>query len=192
MASAAKELRYRKEYTVRGSLAHDLDWEVNEHELRHAGEASRYAQEAPPQRRTAQKAKIHTEKRVQVREKEHVSILTVMGFAVALGLAVMVLMSYIQLTVLSADTVALKNELSQLQTENVSLTTQYERMFDLATVKETAEAAGMTKPSNSQICYVDLSGGDTAVVYQQEEPNVLAKVLTSLSHSVYAVVEYFD
>ena len=63
MASAAKELRYRKEYTVRGSLAHDLDWEVNEHELRHAGEASPYAQEAPPQRRTAQKAKIHTEKR---------------------------------------------------------------------------------------------------------------------------------
>ena len=192
MASAAKELRYRKEYTVSGSLAHDLDWEVNEHRLRHAGEAPRHAQEAPSQRHTAQKAKVHTKTRVQVREKEHVSILTVMGFAAALGLAVMVLMSYIQLTVLSADTVALKNELSQLQTENVSLTTQYERMFDLATVKETAEAAGMTKPSNSQICYVDLSGGDTAVVYQQEEPNVLAKVLTSLSHSVYTVVEYFD
>ena len=109
-----------------------------------------------------------------------------------LGLAVMVLMSYIQLTVLSGQTVALKNELSQLQTQNVSLTTQYERMFDLATVKAAAEEAGMTKPSNSQICYVDLSGGDTAVVYQQSEPNAMGKALASLHHGFYAVMEYFD
>lgn len=190
MASAVK--RYRSEYPVNGSLAYDLDWEVKEHQLRHAGEAPRTAPEVQTQRRTAQKAKIHTRTRVQVREKEQVSLVTVAGFALVIGLAMMVLMSYIQLTVLSADTVALKNELSDLRTQNVSLTTQYERMFDLATVKEAAEAAGMSKPSNSQICYVDLSGGDSAVVYQQEEPNVLAKVLTSLSHSVYAVVEYFD
>ena len=62
----------------------------------------------------------------------------------------------------------------------------------MATVKAAAEEAGMTKPSNSQICYVDLSGGDTAIVYQEEDPSVLTRVLTSLSHGVYAVVEYFD
>ena len=120
------------------------------------------------------------------------SPLTVLGTMAVIGMAVLVLMGYIQLTVLSADTVALKKELSTLQTENLRLTTEYERMFDLATVKEAAEAAGMVKPGSSQICYIDLSEGDSAVVYRQEEPSVLARVLTSLNHGVYAVVEYFD
>ena len=117
---------------------------------------------------------------------------TVLGTMAVVGMAVLVLMGYIQLTVLSADTVALKNELATLETENLRLTTEYERMFDLATVKEAAEAAGMVKPSSSQICYIDLSEGDSAVVYQQEDPSVLTRVLTSLHHGVYAVVEYFD
>ena len=192
MASAAKDLRYRSEYSVNGSLARDLDWEIRERQLRHAGELPRQNTVAQPQpkRRTAQKVK--TETKVQLRERQEVSYAAIAGFALVLGLAVMVLMSHIQLTSLSNETVKLKNELSQLQTENVSLTTHYERMFDLTTVKAAAEKAGMSKPSNSQICYVDLSGGDTAVVYQQEEPSVLGKAMASVHHGFYAVVEYFD
>ena len=127
-----------------------------------------------------------------MRERQQFSVFTAAAFVLVLSLAVMVLMSYIQLTVLSAETVTLKNELSQLQTQNVSLTTQYERMFDMATVKAAAEEAGMAKPSNSQICYVDLSGGDSAVVYRQEDPNMLGQVLTSLTCGVDALVEYFS
>lgn len=192
MASAAKELRYRSDYSVSGSLAHDLDWEIRERELRHAGEAPRHSQQYQPQQQTRRRTAEKTEKRVQVRERQQFSVLTVAGFVLVLSLAVMVLMSYIQLTVLSTETVTLKNELSQLQTQNVSLTTQYERMFDMATVKAAAEEAGMAKPSNSQICYVDLSGGDSAVVYRQEDPNMLGQVLTSLTHGVDALVEYFS
>lgn len=189
MASAAKDLRYRREYSVDGSLARDLDWEIRERQFRHAGETPRRIREkAQTQRRSAEKTQVH----VELRQRQEVSYAAIAGVALVLGLAVMVLMSYIQLTVLSGQTVALKNELSQLQTQNVSLTTQYERMFDLATVKAAAEEAGMTKPSNSQICYVDLSGGDTAVVYQQSEPNAMGKALTSLHHGFYAVMEYFD
>ena len=61
----------------------------------------------------------------------------------------------------------LQSELSDLETQNVSLTAQYEQTFDLSTVKEAAEAAGMSKPSSSQIYYIDMSGADSAVVYQQ-------------------------
>lgn len=192
MASAAKDLRYRREYSVDGSLARDLDWEIRERQLRHAGETPRRKPQEEVQHRTAQKAKVKEQVHVQLRERQEVSYVAIAGFALVLGLAVLVLMSYIQLTVLSGETVALKNELSQLQTQNVSLTTEYERMFDLATVKAAAEEAGMTKPSNSQICYVDLSGGDTAVVYRQEEPGALGKALASMHHGFYAVVEYFD
>ena len=184
MASAAKDLRYQNGRSVDGSLAYDLDWAVRERELIHAGE--------PPRRQEKERARVHERPRVQVREREHVSPLTVLGTMAVIGMAVLVLMGYIQLTVLSADTVALKNELATLETENLRLTTEYEKMFDLATVKEAAEAAGMVKPGSSQICYIDLSEGDSAVIYRQEDSSVLTRVLTSLNHGVYAVVEYFD
>ena len=117
MASTAKDLRYRNEYPVSGSLAHDLDWEIRERQLRHAGETPR--RRVQEETRTLQKTK--TQVHVQLRERQEVSYVAIAGFALVIGLAVMVLLSYIQLTVLSGETVALKNELSQLQTQNVSL-----------------------------------------------------------------------
>ena len=188
MASAAKDLRYRREYSVDGSLARDLDWEIRERQLRHAGETPRrIREEAQPQRRTAEKTQVH----VELRQRQEVSYAAIAGVALVLGLAVMVLMSYIQLTALSAETVALKKQLKTLEAENVTLTAQYERMFDQNAVKEAAQAAGMSKPGSSQIYYIDLSDGDNAVVYQHTEPNVLSRVLTSVNHGVYTAVEYF-
>lgn len=187
MASAAKDLRYRKgrPASVDGSLARSLDFEVRERELRHAGEA--------PRRREAarEKPKVHSLPKVQLREAQHVAPLAVAGAAAAV-LAVLLLLSYIQLTVLSSDMVELRSELKVLEKENVVLTTQYEQIYDLATVKAAAEAAGMTKPGASQVYYVDGSGGDAAVVYHQEEPGLLDGLRESLHHGVYAVVEYFD
>ena len=189
MAAAARKLWYQQNgRAVDGSLAHDLDLAVRERELRHAGEAPRYQEKEA----VREQPKIHAAPKVQVRERQQGSLFSVLGFSAVIGMAVLVLMSYIQLTALAADTVALKNQLATLETEHVSLTAQYEQMFDLATVREAAEAAGMTKPSASQICYLDVSDGDTVVVYQKEEPSVLSSVLTSLNHGVYAVVEYFD
>ena len=186
MAATARELRYRQsERAVDGSLARDLDWAVRERELRHAGEAPRH------QEQVRQQPKVHAAPKVLVRERQQVSLFSLLGFAAVAGLAVLVLMSYIQLTALASDTVALKKQLSTLETEHATLTAQYEQMFDLTTVREAAEAAGMTKPSTSQICYLDMACGDSAIVYQQEEPSVLSSVLTSLNHGVYAVVEYF-
>jgi len=188
MAAAARDLRYRSRAPMDGSLAHDLDWAVRERELNHAGELPRRREielEVP-------KVRTETKRKVQVREKQHVSLFTLFGFAAVLGMAVLVLMSYIQLTVLSADTVALKSQLSALETEHVRLTAQYEQMFDLAAVQEAAEAAGMVKPGSSQISYIDLSEGDSAVVYRREDPSALNRVLTSLHYGAASVVEYLD
>ena len=138
------------------------------------------------------KPRVRSLSKAQVRQRQKVSVLSVLGVGAAIGLAVMVLMGYIQLTIISDEVVSLQNQLEELQTENVTLTAQHEQMFDLATVKEVAEAAGMSKPSSSQIYYIDLSEGDSAVVYQQEESNLLSRLLTSLNHGIYAVVEYFE
>ena len=140
-----KELRYSNRNAVYGDLAYDLDRELRERQFRHAGEAPRQLQAAKelPQVRRAT--------RVQTRERQKLSVLTVLGFGAAAALAVLVLMSYIQLMGISNSVVSLKSQLEDLETENVTLTTQYERMYDLSTVQEAAEAAGMSKPSGSQI-----------------------------------------
>ena len=186
MAATAHDLRRMQNgHAVNGSLAYDLDWAVRERELRHAGEAPRYEE------RKAVKEEVKAAPQVQVREQQRVSVVSVAGIASVILMAVVVLMSYIQLTMVAADTVALKQELSALETEHTALTAEYEQMFDLATVRVAAEAAGMSKPSASQICYLDLTGGDHAVIYQKEESSVLSHVLTSVNTGVGAVVEYF-
>ena len=184
MAAAARDLRDRGRHTVNGSLAYDLDYAVRERELRHAGEA--------PRTRGKTKAKVHETPRVLVRARQVVSPLAVLSVAAIMGLALLVLMSYVQLTMLSAETVELRSRLTELETENVSLTAQYQRMFDMASVKEAAEAAGMSKPSSTQMSRLDLSAGDSAVAYRQKEPGLFSRILSSLHGGVYAVVEYFD
>ena len=188
--AAARELRYNSRSAVYGDLAYDLDREVRERALRHAGEAPRHqtAVEAVPKGEAPGAEPLQG---AGAPAAEGVRPLR-LGVGAAIGLAVMVLMGYIQLTIISDEVVSLQNQLEELQTENVTLTAQHEQMFDLATVKEVAEAAGMSKPSSSQIYYIDLSEGDSAVVYQQEESNLLSRLLTSLNHGIYAVVEYFE
>ena len=182
MASAARDMRYRGKQAVNGSLAYDLDYAVRERALRHAGEAPK----------TREKAKVYEAPRVLLRARQVVSPLAVLSVAAIMGLALLVLMSYVQLTMLSAETVELRSRLTELETENVSLTAQYQRMFDMASVKEAAEAAGMTKPSSTQMSRLDLSAGDSAVAYRQKEPGLFSRILSSLHGGVYAVVEYFD
>ncbi len=182
MAASAKELRYRR--SVDGNLARELDWAVRERELRHAGEAPRH-----PARETEQ---VRALPKVRLRERQHVSPFSVLGAAAVVGVAVLLLLCYVQMTMLSSDTVALKSQLAELETEQVALTAEYERMFDLATVREAAEAAGMTKPSASQVCYLDISGGNSVEIYQVENPGLLGRIKAFFNHGVYAVVEYFN
>ena len=132
MASAAREYRYaHREFSTNGSLARDLDWAVRERELEHAGEVPRHE-------RTQAAPKVYHKEQVLVRERQAIPVLSVLGVTAVAVAAVMLLLSYVQLTTLAADTVALKSELTVLQAENVSLTAQHEQMFDMATVKEVA------------------------------------------------------
>lgn len=182
MASAARDMRYRGKQAVNGSLAHDLDYAVRERALRHAGEAPK----------AREKAKVYEAPRVLLRARQVVSPLAVLSVAAIMGLALLVLMSYVQLTMLSADTVKLQSQLEELESENAALTAQYQRMFDMASVKEAAEAAGMSKPSSTQMSRLDLSAGDSAVAYRQKEPGLFSRIIASLHGGVCAVVEYFD
>ena len=115
-------------------------------------------------------------------------------FAAILGgcMAVLVLMGYIELTRLSAETVTLKNQLEVLRSENVVLSAKYDRMFDLASVKEAAEAAGMVKPSVSQVSYLDLSEGDCVIVHPHEESGPVSRLMAYTRNQIGLVKEFFS
>ena len=86
----------------------------------------------------------------------------------------------------------MKAEMERLNTEHVGLLTEYEQTFDLSTVKEVAEAAGMSKPSAGQIEYVELGGADNAVIYAAGEDGVLEQTLASVKGGILALLEYFN
>ena len=130
--------------------------------------------------------------RPRVRERQRVSGVLVLGFAALAAMVVVVLMSYAQLTSISADVVSMQKELKTLDAEHVALLTQYERTFDLETVKAAAVAAGMNKPSSSQINYIDLSAPDSVELCEAQNVSVLSRVFTSLGQGVFSVVEYFS
>lgn len=182
MAATAREPYYRQQRTVVGDLAFDLERQARERDLRRAGEA----------RREAALPRVRSVAHVQTRERQRVSAFAVLGCLTLIVLAVFVLMGYARLTAMSSATVDLQANLRRLNTENVSLTAQYEKMYDLSTVKEQAEAEGMSKPSGSQIYYVDLSGGDKAEVFTQKDTGIVRRLLSSLHNGFYAVVEYLD
>ena len=197
MALAARKEQYEqlREYARehwRGAAQPNrgLKWEVRRRDLERAGES---------EEERAQKRKTAAQRRVAAREKRRAALarlrlpfLGVVGTALAVVLAVMVLMGHIELTRLSSETVSLKNQLSTLQTEHTSLAARYERTFDLASVKEAAQAAGMSKPGSSQISYLNLSEGDRAVVYPREESGMFNHILLSAKGGFEALKEFFD
>ena len=171
---------------VVGNLAYDERYAERRAPRRESEQREQPREEfiRPPRRQEKKTA------RPRVRERQRVSGVLVLGFA-ALA-ALVVLMSYAQLTSISADVVSMQKELKTLDAEHVALLTQYERTFDLETVKAAAAAAGMNKPSSSQINYIDLSAPDSVELCEAQNVSVLSRVFTSLGQGVFSVVEYFS
>lgn len=175
--------RRRPGTTTYGNLAYDLDNLVRQRNLEEAGkvrEQERQERPRPQPRRQAEP---------QPRTKA--SPIVVGGIMVLAAMVMLLIMGYVQLTTISGNVAELKSELAALDDQHVSLLTKYEQTFDLATVKETAEAAGMSKPTGAQIEYVDLSGADTAVVYQAGAGGLLSDVAERVEQGFAALVEYF-
>ncbi len=174
---------------VVGNLAYDPAYEERQRRLRREQEYEREHQREefmrPPQRKPQQKAAPAR------RARERVSIGSLCGFLALAAMVALMIMCRAQLTEISANVVSVQKEISALEDEHVALLTRYEKTFDLTTIKEAAAAAGMSKPSSSQVYYIDLSESDSVVVYQQKSTNVLSKVFSSLGQGVCAVVEYF-
>ena len=177
------EQRRRNTAMTYGSLAYDLDSLARERQLEEAGSM-------PEQRTAAPQPKEQPRRRPQAQAVPRPSALVMGGIVLVCTLVMVLLLGYVQLTTVSNNVSTIKKELATLEEEHVSLLTEYEKTFDLATIKAAAEDAGMSKPSAGQIQYIDLSGSDTAVVYG-DEPGVAARAADSLKKGALSLWEYF-
>ncbi|MBO4916095.1 MAG: hypothetical protein J5449_12935 [Oscillospiraceae bacterium] len=191
MSSRPARQMNRNNHYVSGNLAYDYDYLERERQQRSERERQEYIRPhegEPAPRKQPQKRSVARPKH---RERIHVSPMAVLGFAAIAVMLVALLTSYAELTAISHDVVTMQRELSTLEDEHVQLLSRYERTFDLAAIKNAAEAAGMAKPSSSQIYYVDLSAPDSVVLYQRAETNVLGRALAFVGNDFSALVEYF-
>ena len=183
------ELKRKPNGPVYGNLAYDLDALVRERALEEAG---RMPEQPRPERRRQQEVVQRPRTQTAAQPKAQVSPLVLGSVAVLAAMVVVLLMGYVKLTQISGNVADMKTELDKLNTEHVQLLTEYEQTFELSTIKEVAEAAGMSKPSAGQIEYVELGGSDTAVVYAAGDDGVLDRAFASAKGGVLALVEYFQ
>ena len=142
----------------------------------------------PKQRKPVQR---YERIRAQVRQGGQVAPFAVVGFLAVAVFAVMLVTSYVQLTVANDEMVSLRRELSELQSRNSTLSAQYERVFDLATIEE-AVGDTMVRPTSDQVIYIDLSAPDTVTLYQEEGLRTgLQGLLDGLRDLVDGIAEYF-
>ena len=147
-----------------------------------------------PQPRPRTYERIHeqelTRTQVEVREAGQVAPFAVIGFIAVAVFAVLLLASYARLTVVNGEMVKLRGELTTLQTENATLTAQYEKVFDMATI-QAAVGDTMVRPTGDQVIYIDLSEPDTVVVYGEEASGGISGALKSAGEVLGGMIEYF-
>lgn len=106
--------------------------------------------------------------KVRVRAAGQVSIFAVVGFLAVGVFAVLLMLSTVQLTVVSDDVISLKSQLDTLQTEQTKLMTQYELAYDLSTIEEKVTSNGsMVKPQPGQIYTLDHTEEDSVIHFDK-------------------------
>ncbi len=144
-----------------------------------------------PQTRERKRHQKLVRTQVQVREAGQVAPFAVVGFLAVAVFAILLLGSYVQLTVEYGEMVDLRGELSTLQADNATLTAQYERAFDMTKLKE-AVGDTMVRPTNDQVVYIDLSEPDMVEVFHEgKDGNLLTNAAQEVVHFVEGVIEYF-
>lgn len=190
MAGAAK--RRRVSYATYGNVAYAPGYD---------GTLARPLPKQPeevlqprPKARPRRQERVQARPKVQVREQGQVSIFAIAGFLAVGIFAVLVVLSYVQLTVVGNEAYELREELSDLRAEEDKLLAQYELSYDLEKIEADLTTSGtMVRPQSEQIFVLDLSEPDNVVLYQQDEKvGGLAGLWAGVCDVFDSIVEYFQ
>lgn len=186
---AANRRRTTTAYSTYGSAAYSPLYDGNAARVPRREEELHRAPAPKPKQR--EQVRRHERARVEVRQAGQIAPFAVIGFLAVAVFAVMLVTSYAQLTVANDEMVSLRRELSDLKEENVTLSAQYEKVFDLATIQE-AVGDTMVRPTGDQVVYIDLSTPDTVTIHQQSNAASGWATLWSGVENVFgSIIEYF-
>lgn len=184
---AANRRRNTSAYNTYGSAAYAPIYDGNAVRVPRREEEPRRVPTPQPKKQVRR----HERARVEVRQAGAVAPFAVVGFLAVAIFAAMLITSYAQLTVANDEMVSLRRELSNLKEENVTLSAQYEKLFDLDTI-QAAVGDTMVRPTGDQVVYIDLSDPDTVTVYQESGGAVwLESVQDGVGDIFVSIIEYF-
>ncbi len=186
---AANRRRSTTAYSTYGSAAYSPLYDGN------AARVPRREEELDripvPQPKRREQVRRHERAQVEVRQAGQIAPFAVIGFLAVAVFAAMLITSYAQLTVANDEMVSLRRELSELKEENVTLSAQYEKVFDLDTIQKAVEDT-MVRPTGDQVVYIDLSEPDTVIVFQEEKgASGLQTILDGVESIFISITEYF-
>ena len=128
----------------------------------------------------------------RVKPKFHLSFMTAVFCLAATAVAGLLLMSYLNLTVINDEIAKLQDEIVSLRNENVLLQTEYESRYDLNEVEEYAvKNLGMIKLERSQVEYVEIASPDTIRAVNPSENNASARLTDGFGKFFSAIFNVF-
>ena len=184
----ATRRRFTTRYDSYGSVAYAPVYEGNT--VRAPKHEEEYQQIPQPRRREQPRRRALERTQVEVRPAGAVAPFAVIGFLAVAIFAALLLISHAQSTVLNAEIVELRSQLTTLEAENAKLSAQYEQVFDMEKI-QAAVGDTMVHPTGSQAVYLDLSEPDTVVVYDNLKDNKLMDALAGVGQTLGDLIEYF-
>jgi len=160
-------------YTM-GTSAYDLDRWGALPEIEIPAEPKR--RERPPREVTAPpteetREKVATRTRTREAKRQSVSVFGVLGCMVVMGLLLMIVLSHMQLALISSEMAQLEGQISSLRERGGYLQSAHESAFGLLEVERFArEELGMVDAVRGQMVFIGSGAmGDTAEVLRVEE-----------------------
>lgn len=135
------------------------------------------------------KSDLHLAKPPKKRRRKSLRRNVILSVLAAAGVCAYILYCQMQLTHLTAEVSKQSDTLTEMQAENVSLTTKKMNSMDMDEVEQHAvDDLGMVKMDNSQIEYVELSRPDVVTV--SGSGHSLSSAISGLTEWFSSVVEY--
>ena len=183
MAAAAAKRKYGQG-AVYGSLAYDF----NNPELYPEEYAESESAEQPKARPQAQtRTKVRTRAKTAARTHQSIAPMSIVGMLAAAFLVVVAVLAQAQMVGISSASVALQNQLTELEEQQSRLRIEYESAFNMAEIEEYAiHTLGMQKPRADQVFYIDTSSPDKAVVIASGESDGFVDRVSDYLSGVFA------
>ena len=178
-------LRYAAKSTY-GSVAYDLGAVPGYYDIPDEREKTA----APARKKVQKRAKIVVRGEHVAQDRQSVSVIAVVGYLFAAALMVFVLLAYINLTEINAQTVELQNQLGTLTDEGKKLEAEYKAAFNMTQVADYAQnVLGMVPAGEGNAEHLEIQGEDMAVIL--DKCSATAKNDGSVIGFLTSLVSYF-